>query len=43
MKLQEAITEVRRKLGIITTSKDDTTWLCNKIVSENKEVFDKLR
>ena len=44
MKVFDAITEVRRKIGIIfPNNKEDIEWMCKKIVVDNKEVFDKLR
>ncbi len=43
MKFFEALTEVRRKMGIILRTESDMIWLCNKVVRENKKVFDSLR
>ena len=42
MNLLEAITEVRRKLGIVLPIESDMIWLCEKVVRENKKVFDAL-
>lgn len=42
MKLKEAFHEVRRKLGFILPIESDIVWKCNKVVSENREVFDRL-
>ena len=40
--LHEAVTEVRRKMGIILPTESDTRWLCTKIINDNREVFDAL-
>ena len=42
MNFIQALNEVRRKMGIITQSKEDVIWMCEKIVRENKKVFDNL-
>lgn len=42
MNFLEAVTEVRRKMGIILPTESDTRWLCVKIVNDNREVFDAL-
>ena len=43
MKFLDALTEVRRKIGVIKPyDKADLYWMCDKIVRENKKVFDAL-
>ena len=42
MNLFKAVTEVRRKMGLIYPTQSDTEWLCRKIVSDNRKVFDEL-
>jgi len=43
MNFVEAITHVRRKLGLIFPwREDDLEYFTKKIVSENQEVFDRL-
>ena len=43
MKFWDAVTEVRRKMGILLQTKGDIEWICRKVVSENREVFDRLK
>jgi hypothetical protein len=44
MRFFEAVTEVRRRLGFVFPffAEGDAEWLANKIVSENRAVFDRL-
>lgn len=43
MKFREAVTEVRRKIGIIyLNNKEDFEWLLRKDIEKNKELFDAL-
>jgi hypothetical protein len=42
MNLFDAITEVRRRMGIIFMTKGDIEWIAKKFINENREVFDKL-
>jgi len=42
MRFVDALTEVRRKMGILFLNRSDIEYLCRKVVSENQEVFDRL-
>lgn len=43
MNFKETITECRRKTGFIKPNdRSDIEWMCNKIINENREVFDAL-
>ena len=44
MDIRSAITEVRRKIGIIfPDNKGDIEWICRKVISQNKKVFEGLK
>ena len=43
MRLFDAVTDVRRKMGLILPIKGDIEWMCRNVVSENREVFDRLK
>lgn len=43
MRVREAVTEIRRRLGLLNPyDEGDIVWFCERIVRENKEVFDAL-
>lgn len=42
MKFFEAITEVRRRLGIVFLKQSDVEWLAKNCIRKNKKVFDEL-
>jgi hypothetical protein len=38
----EAVTQIRRKMGLILPIQSDIEWQCRKIINDNREVFDAL-
>lgn len=41
MRFCEAVTLIRRRMGITVTA-EDVVWFAEKVVRENREVFDRL-
>jgi hypothetical protein len=43
MKFFDAVTEVRRRMGIIFLDESDFEWAMRQCVKKNKKVFDSLK